>query len=281
MSDSGARDSEYASDRRPAKCSRENRSPSRSRDRAFTLIELLIVVAIIAVLACIAVPNFLEAQVRAKVAVARTELDTLGGALDAYWLDQRAYPPNLLGMRIVRPPVEGGTPDPGIVWSHRLELAGGAWLCETSGSATLRGANWGRLIEYDVPLAYNGVGLIRLTTPVAYIGVLPRDGFLRRSYRDMPPQYRTPTLWVPANAATTTAWNLADLCPYGYLNLTEFDPDGLSMPAFGRTVTYVLTSGGPDIHAASFTHISAAFPALYDPTNGTVSQGDLVLAGPQ
>ena len=34
--------------------------------RAFTLIEVLIVVMIIAILAAIAVPNFLEAQVRAK-----------------------------------------------------------------------------------------------------------------------------------------------------------------------------------------------------------------------
>jgi len=61
--------------------------------RAFTLIELLIVVAIIAILAAIAVPNFLEAQVRSKVSRAKGEIRTLDVALTAYHVDQGDYPP--------------------------------------------------------------------------------------------------------------------------------------------------------------------------------------------
>lgn len=60
---------------------------------AFTLIELLIVVAIIAILAAIAVPNFLEAQIRAKVARVRSDLRTVATALETYYVDNNSYPP--------------------------------------------------------------------------------------------------------------------------------------------------------------------------------------------
>ncbi len=65
--------------------------------KAFTLIELLIVVAIIGVLAAIAVPNFLNAQLRAKVARVYGDIDAQGLALEQYRLDNNHYPPSNWG----------------------------------------------------------------------------------------------------------------------------------------------------------------------------------------
>lgn len=60
--------------------------------RGFTLIELLIVIAIILILIAIALPNFLEAQVRAKVTKERTDLRTLATGLESYRIDFGGYP---------------------------------------------------------------------------------------------------------------------------------------------------------------------------------------------
>ncbi len=63
------------------------------KPRAFTLIELLIVVAIIGILAAIAVPNFLNARMRALVSRAMAEERNLKTALESYHVDHNHYPP--------------------------------------------------------------------------------------------------------------------------------------------------------------------------------------------
>ena len=62
------------------------------RTSAFTLIELLIVVAIIGILAAIAVPNFLNAQVRAKVSRVKSDMRNVETALTGYFVDQNHFP---------------------------------------------------------------------------------------------------------------------------------------------------------------------------------------------
>lgn len=63
-----------------------------NQKQGFTLIELLIVVAIIGILAAIAVPNFLNAQVRAKIASVKANFNSLTTAMESYRLDNNAYP---------------------------------------------------------------------------------------------------------------------------------------------------------------------------------------------
>ncbi|HOL93548.1 MAG TPA: prepilin-type N-terminal cleavage/methylation domain-containing protein, partial [bacterium] len=62
------------------------------KQNGFTLIELLIVVAIIGILAAIAVPNFLNAQIRAKVARVYADMRSLGTAVEMYQVDHNVYP---------------------------------------------------------------------------------------------------------------------------------------------------------------------------------------------
>lgn len=63
-------------------------------NRAFTLIELLAVVAIIGILTVIAMPNWTQALVRSKIASAKANIHACAEALEAYNIDRNAFPPS-------------------------------------------------------------------------------------------------------------------------------------------------------------------------------------------
>lgn len=72
----------------------ENGKKKRS-DRGFTLLELLIVLAIMGVLITIAQPNLKSSIVRAREAVLRENLHQMREAIDQYYADNGKYPAQL------------------------------------------------------------------------------------------------------------------------------------------------------------------------------------------
>ncbi|ATB49921.1 type IV pilin protein PilA [Corallococcus macrosporus] len=90
------------------------------RNRGFTLIELMIVVAIIGILAAIAIPNFIKFQARSKQSEAKTNLKALYTAQKAFFSEKDRYSnfANEIGF----------APERGNRYAYRVSAAAGA--CE-------------------------------------------------------------------------------------------------------------------------------------------------------
>jgi general secretion pathway protein G len=68
------------------------------RRTGFTLIEVLVVIVVIAILATLVAPNIFRNVGDARSATAKTQIESLGTALDAYRLDNGAYPTTAQGL---------------------------------------------------------------------------------------------------------------------------------------------------------------------------------------
>lgn len=60
--------------------------------KGFTLIELMIVVAIIGILAAIAIPQFAAYRTKAFNTAAQSDLRNIRTSLEAYYADNQGYP---------------------------------------------------------------------------------------------------------------------------------------------------------------------------------------------
>ncbi len=60
--------------------------------QGFTLVELLIVIAILAILSTLGVTNFQSARIKARDLARKSDLQTIAKSLEAYVNDHRSYP---------------------------------------------------------------------------------------------------------------------------------------------------------------------------------------------
>ncbi len=219
-------------------------------ERAFTLIELLIVVAIIAILAAIAVPNFLEAQVRAKVSKAEGDMRAIASALETFRIDHGKYPPS---------------------WS-----TGGMWNYIQS-AGTYGDPLWSL---DNIP---EGFPKATLTTPIAYISSPPQDPFMPE-FDNVPVP---PGTWqYGVDASATAAWILESVGPNASVNSgvhMDLPTAGGGSPTNLGTDTFIqlYKTVGPSETRRLFLVGKGAtrYPGAYDATNGTKSAGDIVRMG--
>jgi prepilin-type N-terminal cleavage/methylation domain-containing protein len=188
-----------------------------NRHEAFTLIELLIVVAIIAILAAIAVPNFLEAQTRSKISRTMSDMRSMATAAESYRVDNNYYPISADDVyRCNRPAVNG----------FAVYTTDEAFRC--------------------------------LTTPVAYISSVPKDIFNLIA----PPTAVKPGngsyFYTTRSCENSIVWTGLLIGSWG---MSSIGPD--------RKFDYSFDPGLPFAGART-----------YDPSNGTISDGDIVRIGP-
>lgn len=207
---------------------------------AFTLIELLIVVAIIAILAAIAVPNFLEAQVRAKVSRVKSDIRTVATAVESYRVDNNRYPPT---------PFVGPGADVLRVVPTRLSTPV-AYVSSANFLDPFIGPNIGDFETIDGDADDDGRPDIRVYSFDASVGdpegadPIAGKRFYYQSYDDARRSFFG-TATGDELLDEIGAWEMASLGPNQFRDL-DFDvnPIGVLLP--------------------------------YDPTNGTISPGDII-----
>jgi prepilin-type N-terminal cleavage/methylation domain-containing protein len=217
------------------------------KQKGFTLIELLIVIAIILILISIALPNFLEAQLRAKVTRVKAELKTLETVHAMYYQDFTSYP-----------------------FNHRA-TEGAAGSDGDTGMPTTDCNKRTGVFNQSPYWSYEAVAYL-LTTPIKYMSNAELKDQFQLSGNPNAGGAAYLYHYTSSKIAHCRGWGngLAYKYTRSYTTL-GYGPVRLKYP----NTAYVLWSIGPDTKDGYAQELP-----MYSPTNGSNSGGDIVLFVP-
>ena len=212
--------------------------------KGFTLIELLIVIAIILILIAIALPNFLDAQIRAMVVRSQGDSRSLGIAIESFRIEHNEMLVDF--------------------WDEGY----------AAGTERLRRWNFCSPTNLADEVRNQKCILANLTSPVAYIKRIPDDPFLG-TVTD------TSDRLVVALAGTYFYGDNDPKIPgedhnFGALWIRNAPFFGLKPLQEGQ---WALLGMGPDTTAEELGGRERLRGLPYSPTNGTRSTGDITTRG--
>ncbi len=187
------------------------------------LIEILIVIIVLILLLFLSVPTFLKAQIRAKLALVKTQFEEIGKAMEAYRADSEIYP-------------AGFAPIP-IAWIGKNHY-------------------WQKQLTTPTPYLTLETMIQRDFYPEERVSGISGKAFPRNEWK--PP--------ITYGAVTSTFF----LNPFTIQRLLKKDAEQW----------WILFSCGPDrIDTKIANGWGGGGRFLYDPSNGLLSEGDIVHAG--
>lgn len=112
------------------------------RRKGFTLVEVLVVMAILVLLAGLVAPRVLGSKRKADINAAKTQIGAFKGALERYALDMNDFPTTEQSLSVLVEEPEG---------SEDGETAGGKWDGPYLSTEDLPMDPWGNPYQYEYP----------------------------------------------------------------------------------------------------------------------------------